>query len=143
MAISPDSQWLATGGSDGTVRIWDAAAGQARALMRVGNMIFACVWLGPGALAVGGPGGLRSENWMRQRCWRFRCYRHERYQQDRESWGARLRQSQGARQRPVSELDGWWSLDDPAGYNEMCRGPVILDDGVRAPRALIRAAEIA
>jgi len=43
----------------------------------------------------------------------------------------------------VSELDGWWSLDDPAGYNEMCRWPVILDDGVRAPRALIRAAEIA
>ena len=43
----------------------------------------------------------------------------------------------------VSELDGWWSLDDPAGYHEMCRWPVILDDGVRAPRALIRAAEIA
>ena len=39
--ISPDSQWLATGGSDGTVRIWDAAPGQARALMRVDNIIFA------------------------------------------------------------------------------------------------------
>ena len=27
MAISPDSQWLATGGSDGTERIRDAATG--------------------------------------------------------------------------------------------------------------------
>ena len=63
--------------------------------------------------------------------------------QDRESWRARLRQSRGVRQRPVSELDGWRSLDDPAGYNEMCRWPVILDDGVTAPRAKIRIAEIA
>jgi WD40 repeat protein len=45
MAISPDSQWLATGGSNGTVRIWDAATGQARALMRVDNMTFACAGL--------------------------------------------------------------------------------------------------
>jgi WD40 repeat protein len=39
--ISPNSQRLTTGGSDGTVRIWDAAPGQARALMRVDNIIFA------------------------------------------------------------------------------------------------------
>jgi len=39
--ISPDSQRLATGGSDGTVRIRDAAPGQARALTRVDNIIFA------------------------------------------------------------------------------------------------------
>ncbi len=39
MAISPDSQWLATGGSDRTVRIWDAASGQARALMRVEDVL--------------------------------------------------------------------------------------------------------
>ena len=45
MAISPDSQWLVTGGSDGTVRIWDAATGQARALMRVDNMTFVCAGL--------------------------------------------------------------------------------------------------
>ena len=32
----------------------------------------------------------------------------ERYRQDRESWRARLRQYLGARQRPVSERDGWW-----------------------------------
>jgi hypothetical protein len=69
--------------------------------------------------------------------------RAERYQQDRAGWRARLRQYQGARRRPVSERDGWWSLDDPAEYSEMCRWPVILDDGVRAPPALTRAAEIA
>jgi hypothetical protein len=33
----------------------------------------------------------------------------------------------------VNERDGWWSLDDPAEYNELCRWPVITDDGVRAP----------
>ena len=69
--------------------------------------------------------------------------RAERYRQDRASWRARFRRSQGARRRPVSERDGWWSLDDPAEYDEMCRRPVILDDGVRAPPALTRAAEIA
>jgi len=36
-----------------------------------------------------------------------------------------------------------WSLDDPAEYNEMCRWPVILDDGVRVLSAPIRAAETA
>jgi hypothetical protein len=66
--------------------------------------------------------------------------RQERYRKDRESWRARLRQYQGARRRPVSERDGWWSLDDPAGYNEMRRWPVITDDAVRAPPALARAA---
>ncbi|MGH3232973.1 MAG: hypothetical protein ACRDOH_06885, partial [Streptosporangiaceae bacterium] len=58
--------------------------------------------------------------------------RHERaarYQQDREDWRARLRQYQGRRAVPVSERDGWWSLDDPAEYNELCRWPVITDDG--------------
>jgi len=33
----------------------------------------------------------------------------------------RLGQYQAPRQRPVTGLDGWWSLDDPAGYNEMRR----------------------
>jgi hypothetical protein len=59
--------------------------------------------------------------------------RAARYQQDRDGWRARLRQYQGRRAVPVSERDGWWSLDDPAEYNEMCRWPVILDDAVRAP----------
>ncbi len=59
--------------------------------------------------------------------------REARYRQDRESWRARLRQYQGARHRPVSERDGWWSLDDPDEYNELCRWPLIRDDTVRAP----------
>ena len=59
--------------------------------------------------------------------------REERYKQDRESWRARLRQYQGARQRPVSARDGWWSLDDGDEYDEMCRWPVILDDTLRGP----------
>jgi len=69
--------------------------------------------------------------------------REERYRRDRESWRARLRQYRGARRRPVSERDGWWSLDDPAEYNEICRWPVILDEGMRAPPALTSAAETA
>jgi DNA-binding transcriptional ArsR family regulator len=67
------------------------------------------------------------------------CERAERYQQDRESWRARLRQYQGARGRPVTALDGWWSLDDPAEYDELCRWPVILDDAVRAPPSSSKA----
>jgi DNA-binding transcriptional ArsR family regulator len=59
--------------------------------------------------------------------------REARYRQDRESWRARLRQYQGARHRPVSERDGWWSLDDPDEYNELCRWPLIRGDTVRAP----------
>jgi hypothetical protein len=69
--------------------------------------------------------------------------RAERYRQDRESWRARLRQYQSARQRPGSERDGWWSLDDPAEFNDLCRWPVIIDDGVRAPPAPRSAAETA
>jgi DNA-binding transcriptional ArsR family regulator len=61
--------------------------------------------------------------------------RAERYRKDRESWRARLRQYQGAHHRPVSERDGWWPLDDPAEFNELCRWPIIADDGVRAPPA--------
>ena len=33
VAIAPDGSWLATGGDDGTVRIWDAATGQHRATL--------------------------------------------------------------------------------------------------------------
>jgi hypothetical protein len=59
--------------------------------------------------------------------------RAERYQQDRESWRARLRHYQGARQLSTSARDGWWSLDDGDEYDEMCRWPVLSDDFVRAP----------
>ena len=61
--------------------------------------------------------------------------RAERYRRDRESWRARLRAYQGARQPPVSARDGWWSLDDGDEYDEMCRWPVLSDDFVRGPPA--------
>jgi DNA-binding transcriptional ArsR family regulator len=64
--------------------------------------------------------------------------REERYRQDRESWRARLRQYQGARQLPVSTRDGWWSLDDADEYDEMCRWPVLSDDFVRGPPREVR-----
>jgi DNA-binding transcriptional ArsR family regulator len=69
--------------------------------------------------------------------------RETRYRQDRESWRARLRQYQGAKRLPVTSRDGWWPLDDEDEYDEMCRWPVILDDGVRAPPAASRASETA
>jgi hypothetical protein len=59
--------------------------------------------------------------------------REERYKQDRETWRARLRQYQGARQLPVSPRDGWWSLDVGDEYDEMCRWPVLSDDFLRGP----------
>ena len=33
MAVAPDGGWLATGGDDGTARIWDAASGRQRAVL--------------------------------------------------------------------------------------------------------------
>ena len=61
--------------------------------------------------------------------------REARYKQDRDSWRARLRTYQGARQLPVSARDGWWALDDEDEYDEMCRWPVLSDDFVRGPPA--------
>jgi hypothetical protein len=59
--------------------------------------------------------------------------REERYKQDRESWRARLREYQGARQLPASARDGWLSLDDGDEYDELSRWPVMSDDFVRGP----------
>ena len=69
--------------------------------------------------------------------------REARYKQDRETWRARLRAYQGARQLPVSARDGWWPLDDQDEYDEMCRWPVLSDDFVRGPPAASRASETA
>ena len=56
--MAPDGSWLATGGADGTVRIWDAATWHARALMRVDGSVDASAWLGSDALVAGGSAGL-------------------------------------------------------------------------------------
>jgi WD40 repeat protein len=56
---SPDGTWLATTGSDGTVRIRDAVAGAAVAMMRVEESAATCAWSPRGhVLAVGGSAGL-------------------------------------------------------------------------------------
>lgn len=33
VAVAPDGSWLATGGDDGTARIWDAMSGRERAVL--------------------------------------------------------------------------------------------------------------
>jgi len=66
--------------------------------------------------------------------------RAERYKQDRESWRARLRQYQAARQGPVMANDGWLGLDDEDDWAAMLfsRWPVLSDDFVRGPPRAIR-----
>ena len=60
--------------------------------------------------------------------------REERYSKDRESWRARLREYQAARQVPVMSGDGWLGLDDEDDWAAMLgsRWPV-PDDAVRGP----------
>ena len=60
--------------------------------------------------------------------------REERYSKDRQSWRARLRQYQAARQVPVMSGDGWLGLDDEDDWAAMLgsRWPV-PDDAVRGP----------
>ena len=60
--------------------------------------------------------------------------REERYRKDRESWRARLREYQAARQVPVMVRDGWLGLDDEDEWAAMLlsRWPV-LADVVRGP----------
>ena len=61
--------------------------------------------------------------------------REARYKQDRESWRARLRAYQAARQVPVMSGDGWLGLDDEDEWAAMLlsRWPVLSDDFVRGP----------
>ena len=60
--------------------------------------------------------------------------REQRYRKDRESWRARLREYQAARQVPVMVGDGWLGLDDEDEWAAMLlsRWPV-PDDAVRGP----------
>ena len=59
VAVAPDGTWLATASGDGTARIWDAATGAARALIRVDAALEDCAWcLSGSTLAAVGNTGL-------------------------------------------------------------------------------------
>jgi DNA-binding transcriptional ArsR family regulator len=61
--------------------------------------------------------------------------RAERYERDRESWRARLRQYASARRALVAPGDGWLGLDDEDEWMAMLasRWPVLGNDFVRGP----------
>ena len=61
--------------------------------------------------------------------------REARYQRDRESWRARLRQYVSARNAIVAPRDGWLGLDDEDEWAAvlLSRWPVLSDDFVRGP----------
>lgn len=44
VAMAPDGTWLATTDQIGAVRIWEAAAGQVRAVMRLDSWLTDCQW---------------------------------------------------------------------------------------------------
>ena len=58
MAVAPHGNWLATGNSDSSVRIWRTSTAQPSALMRLEGRVDTCSWIGNNGLAVGGSGGL-------------------------------------------------------------------------------------
>jgi hypothetical protein len=72
--------------------------------------------------------------------------RAARYQQDRESWRPLLREYQGYCAVLLSERDGWWSLDDPAEYDELTyaagRSSSATPSGHRPPRLCPEKREI-
>jgi hypothetical protein len=71
--------------------------------------------------------------------------REERYQQERASWRARLRQYLSARTVAVAPRDGWLGLDDEDDWSAMLVGrwPVLSGDFVRGPPARSARAESA
>jgi hypothetical protein len=68
--------------------------------------------------------------------------REARYKQDRRAGELGSGAYQGARQVPVTSLDGWWPLDDEDEHDEACRLPVLPDDFVRGPPATARGTAI-
>ena len=60
VAIAPDGSWLASGGDDGLVRVWDLATGQQRAALRGHRGAVHAVAIAPDGswLASGGDNGL-------------------------------------------------------------------------------------
>ena len=65
VAVAPDGSWLASGGDDdGTVRIWDAATGQARATLKGHTLAVTAVAVAPdGSWLASGGGDRRVRIW--------------------------------------------------------------------------------
>ena len=63
--------------------------------------------------------------------------REERYRKDRESWRARLREYQAARQGPVMFRDGWLGLDDEDEWAAMLLSRWPVPDDVVAARRMV------
>ena len=59
VAVAPDGSWLASGGQDGTVRIWDVATGRERAILDGHTSVVTAVAVAPDGswLASGGDDG--------------------------------------------------------------------------------------
>jgi WD40 repeat protein len=58
MDVASDGSWLATGGGDGTMRIWDTASWQEHAVMRMDAPLNGCAWIGTTGISVAGESGL-------------------------------------------------------------------------------------